>query len=400
MVENEIIRRQVKAVVDKTIRYRRLLHGFAEIGGEEYKTRQLIIQTAEQLELPYEELEGTGVIVTLDTGRSGKTIVLRADMDALSMPENECNIGGKKRTCMSQRPDIRMHACGHDAHTAMLLGSMEAITSIRETFSGTVLFCFEQGEEDASGIKYMVSALQKRKVDGSYAMHVTEELPAGSIAIDKGAVYAGVLEVRIKVKGLGGHGARPDLSINPVFAAASMMNNLAVAWSNQIDADETATLGITNIVAGDTWNVIPQNALLLGSVRFFNEKEGKKAADIIVKVATHTAAMYGCEVEIAPVLFSPGVPTVNDTSCAELGIESIGSILGSEKIAHINKSYVSETFGYYLDKYPGILAKLGIKNEEKGITATLHHQGFDIDEDALEVGVLATVKYALTFLES
>lgn len=400
MISNNEIRDAVEKYEKEILDFRRTIHSYAEIGGEEFKTRALIIKEAEKLQLPYELLPDTGVIVVLDTGREGRHIACRADMDALPMPEQEQNTNGK-RTCISSRPDCRMHACGHDAHTAMLLGAMNALSDLRDNLNGIIYFCFEQGEEESTGIgiKAMMKALDKYHIDGCWGMHVTNDYESGTIAVAGGPVEAGCMCIDIRIEGKGGHGSRPDKCINPLFAATAIVTNLAMVWPNQVDANEAVTLGITSIECGSADNVIADEARILGTVRFFNPKEAEKVMGIVENVTYHTAEIYRCKAEVSPKIHTPCSPLINDYECAELAEKNLGELFSQEQIVHRERSFGSETFSRFTERYPGVFVFLGTRNEDKGATAGIHNTYFDIDEAALQIGAQATVKYVAAFLE-
>ena len=265
---NETIRQLADRAEPDVIRYRRQVHTYAEVAETEFKTKALVLEQARRLGLPWEEVPTTSVIVRLETGRPGRCVALRADMDALPMAENPRNLTGP-RTCCSEQPGTA-HGCGHDAHTAMLLGAMQVLTALRDRLCGTVLFCFEEGEERGSGVRALLDALEKYKVDFCWAIHVYAGLEEGKMSVDPGPRMAGASLIDVRFTGRGGHGSRPDLSVNPVFCGAAFLNELCVAFSNQITAGQTVTMGITMFHAGEALNVIPNTAEIKGTFRFFD----------------------------------------------------------------------------------------------------------------------------------
>ncbi len=381
---------------DYVINCRRTIHRFAEISGQEEKTSAFILAEVEVLGLPYERAATHAIIARLETGRPGPHILLRADMDALPVPENEQNLAGP-RACRSDNP-ATCHACGHDAHSAMLLGAMKALCGMKEQLNGTVYFVFEEGEEDGRSVLAILDVLEKYPIETAWAIHVYSELESGKISVDAGPRMAGAMGVYMTVHGRGGHGSRPDLSINPVFAAATILPNLAVAFANQISADETVTLGITSIQGGETANVIPDNATILGSLRFFNMEEGHKALEILKDVSRHTAEMNKCTITFDPLTSMRTVPVINDADCSALATAALNEVLPEGAVSSCPKWYASESVSKYLTKYKGIFAFLGIKNEQAGSGAPHHNDRFDIDENVLETGLIATLTYTLAYL--
>lgn len=386
------------AVKKSVINHRRQIHTFAELGGKEFKTKEYILKMIKRLELPYEEVTESALIVTLDTGKEGPHILLRADMDALPMKENAENLC-KLRTCISEQGNT-CHACGHDAHCAMLLGSMEVLCSLKEELSGVIYFCFESGEEIGASYHQIMEALSLKKIDTVWAIHVYSALESGKLGICEGPCMAGFAPVELTVKGKGGHGSRPDLSINPVFAAASIVTNIPGAFVNQLNVEKTVTFGLTSIQGGESFNVFPEEAHIRGSMRFFDREEGKKARDIVIKVAEHTAEMHNCQVDCSKMKGEVGIPVINDTLYAKKAKKAVEQIYGEKAVPDVfPRWYASESFGRYLQEYPGVLCLLGIKNVAYGSGAEHHNERFDVDEDVLDIGVKATVDYVVNLME-
>lgn len=375
---------------------RRRVHTFAELASHEEKTKAFIIGEAKKLGLPYEEVPITGVIVKLDTGRPGKVVALRADIDALPLPESEENLAGP-RTCHSEQPNT-CHACGHDAHTAMLLGAMQVLTRIQDKLNGTVLFCFEEGEETNVGVMALLAALEKYHVDYCWGLHVYAALEEGKVCVDPGPRMSGVAVIDVKFHGRRGHGSRPDLAINPVFCGANFLNNLCVAFSNQITANQTVTMGITMFHAGETSNMITDTAQIQGTFRFFNDEEGKKAVQILHQTAEHTAAIHNCQVEFPPRALTGCPPVVSDPACAAAARRALEEILPEGTVTSCDPWFGGESFSFWLQKYPGVFAFLGIKNKEAGYGADHHNEKFDLNEKVLKTGTISGVRYAVEWL--
>ena len=374
------------------IAWRRELHRFPEPGGQEERTGALVEAEARKLGLEVLRVGKTGRIAILDTGRAGKTIALRADMDALPVPEHPENQKGK-RCVISENPGYS-HACGHDAHTAMLLGAMGMLCEIKDTLSGKVLFCFESDEEGGTGWPFLVEKLEQIGVDRCFALHVLSSLDSGVVNIADGSRMSGMVAVNATFVGRGGHGSRPDLSVNPVFAAAAALGNLAVAAANQVDANETLTLGITSIQGGLAYNVIPDRAKVLGTMRYFKREVGEQALTMLKTVFDHTAAMHGCTVEYDPQTCIYVQPSVNDPESAAIARRAIPeSWLGD-----CDRWYASETFSACLTRWPGALGFLGIQNGELGSGAEHHNEHFDVDESVLWRGAMCYAGFAVEAL--
>lgn len=392
MLTNEIIRLQAEAQQDYVIESRRTIHRFAEVSGKEFKTSAFIEEEIKKAGLPYEKADDTGWIAILDTGKPGSRIALRADIDALLVPEEPNNLAGP-RVVVSDDPHTS-HACGHDAHTAMLLGAMRVLAEQRDNLTGVIYFCFEEGEEDGRGILAMLNQLSAHGVDVCWGIHVYAGLESGKICVSAGPRMAGAAGVGIKVIGRGGHGSRPDMSVNPVFCAASILTNTATAWVNQITAGRTVTLGVTSIQGGEAPNVIPDTADILGSLRFFNDEEGEKAVRIFKNVAEHTAAMNNCQVQFDDRFCVLCAPVINDEYYSNLISTALPEVLPENvTVSSCEPWYASESFSCYRRICPSVLAHLGINNPSYGSGAAHHNGFFDVDEGVLSTGVISTLKF-------
>ena len=303
---NEEIKKLADEYEPYIIDCRRKVHTFAEVAMQEDKTHAFILEEAKKLGLPYEEVPTTSVIVKMDTGRPGMVVALRADIDALPLAENPNNLAGP-RTCVSEKGNT-CHACGHDAHTSMLLGAMQVLYRRKDKLNGTVLFCFEEGEEPNSGVEALLKALEKYDVDRCWAIHVYAELEEGKMCVDPGPRMAGAAIIDVTFVGKSGHGSRPDLAVNPVFCGANFLNNLSVAFSNQITAGKTVTMGLTMFHAGEVGNVIPETARIQGSYRFFDLEEGKKAVRITSRWPTTPPPCTTARWNTAPARTSSAAP--------------------------------------------------------------------------------------------
>ena len=377
-----------KAYEDTLIRRRRELHRFPEPGGQERRTAAMVTETAEKLGLQVLNAGEFGRIAILDTGKPGRTVLLRADMDALPVPEHPENRRGA-RTVISQNPGFS-HACGHDAHTAMLLTAMDILSELREELTGRVVFCFESDEEGGTGWPEQIPVLESLGIDRCFAIHVFSGLDSGVVNIADGSRMSGMVAVNAEFVGRGGHGSRPDLSVNPVFAAAAALGNLASAAANQVESGETLTLGITSIQGGLAYNVIPDRAKVLGTMRYFKREVGEQALEMLKNVFDHTAAIHRCTVEYDPQTRIYVQPTVNDPETAAIARRGIPE----EWLGDCDRWYASETFSACLSRWPGALAFLGIRSEEAGSGAEHHNEKFDVDESALWRGAVCYAAFA------
>lgn len=392
--------RELVAEQDAYVRQvRRHLHRRAELSGQEVETSAFLKGQARALGLEVEEVAGrggTGFIATLDTGRPGRTVCLRADIDALPIAESADNLAGPK-ACVSEHEGV-CHACGHDGHMAMLLGAMRVLCSVRDRLRGRVLFAFEEGEEVGAGIEGMLAALAPKGVDVVYGTHLAAFLDSGTVEADAGPVMAAACSVDLTVRGRGGHGSRPDQAINPIFAAAQVLGGIASAWSNQVAVDKTVTLGISTIHAGAQGNIIPDDCRITGSLRYFDAEEGRHAYEVLQSVARLTAQAHRCSVEFGERSGPATVPVVNDpgfSAVARRGFEELfpGALTSGERW------YASDSFSRYPGAVaPAVYAFVGIRNEGLGTGAPHHTPEFDIDEDALAMGTAGAVAFACNIL--
>lgn len=386
-MEYQEIRELAKAQQDYVVSMRREFHRHPEVSGKEYHTRERLIEEIEKMGIPYEKLSGTGIIAKIEGGKPGKNKVLRADIDGLPLLEEKENLKQPK-ACVSEIEGA-CHACGHDAHMAMLLGTMKVLVQKKEELPGNVYCCFEEGEETNCGIDAMMEALEKYPIDECFAFHVYNALDAGKVNIVPGPRMAGNIGIGIYLKGKSGHGSRPDQAINPIIPAAHIITQLNSAFMNQLNVEETVTLGFGKMYAGEATNIIPDKAYVGGTARFFNKEEGEKALDIIMRIARNTADSYGCGIEFEKRNNISPQAVINDEKVALQIQNAVEQICGKEALGDCDKWFASECYSAYLNKYPGALGFLGIRNEAYGSGAAHHNGKFDIDESGLWLGICA-----------
>jgi amidohydrolase len=397
MIAKDMIINKVQEANEYVMNTRGYLHTIPELSGKEYETSKFLLEEIKKLGLPFEMVTETGFIATLDTGKPGKTVALRTDLDALPMDEDSNNLKGEKKFVSKIKGAC--HSCGHDAHMAMMLGAMKVLCSLKDQLTGKVLFCFEDGEEIWTGIYKMMDVLATKQVDAVYGTHVTSFMKSGTISVEPGPRMAGAATIEIDVLGKSGHGSRPDLAINPLFAAAQVLTGISSAWNNQLDVTKTVTLGLAQIHGGTINNIIPEKVFIGGTLRFFDMEAGAKAVEVVKNVATLTAKAHGCEVNLDRTKISSH-PVINDDDLAELAIDGISQVLPENSLVTGVKWFASESFSLYGQKYPSVLAFVGIGNEELGSGAEHHNIHFDVDDNALKTGVAATVKFATDFLNN
>ncbi|MEG2097124.1 MAG: amidohydrolase [Pseudoflavonifractor sp.] len=386
----------LKDLEPETVADQRSLHRHPELSLQERETSRFVLEKIEALNLPYEIVGDYGFIVRLDGAVPGKTVMLRADMDALPVAEDDCNLKGPK-AAVSENPGVS-HACGHDAHTAVLLSAMKALYRYRARLAGTVLFCFEQAEEVGGGIFPMMTALARYQVDRVWGLHVYAGLASGLISVDPGPRMAGVSSFQIRLTGQGGHVSRPDLCRNPILCGTHIINQLNSLWATGLDPTKAVTLGISIFSGGVKSNVIPETAELAGSLRFFDCEGGKAAFVKLKETINAVAAMDGCQVEYLSDFEAP-YAVINSPETSAIAAHAIEEALGPQYLSTCAPWFATESMALYLQNYPGTFAFLGIENPEKGTGAGHHTTQFEVDSDVLKLGVAATVNYAVHALE-
>lgn len=393
-MDDKYILEEISKEKEKLVEDRRSLHKLAELSSKEFKTSAYLKDEVRKLGLPIVEIEGTGFYAILDSKRPGKTIGLRADIDALPICESPNNLS-KNREVKSNDENV-FHACGHDGHMAILLTSMKILKANIDKLTGRIIFIFEEAEETGLGIGKMLDKLKEENIDYFYGNHLASFLKTGEIALDPGPVMAGFAMVDFTIKGVGGHSSRPDKAVSPIFAQAAVIQSLSSAFVNRLDPDKAVTLGLSTINGGHIHNVIADEVRITGTLRYFDKDEGEKALDLIKDIGDGVARAHGCSFVINKIEAEHD-PVVNDSYLSELMIKELSPYFG-DKLLRDTRWYASESFEAYGKLAPSLFSLVGIANEEKGSGAEHHTPEFDLDEDALSEGVFAMVKFALVLL--
>ena len=384
----------VRKLMPEAIKIRRHFHEYPEVSSSEFETAEYLKEKVRDLGLEIKPVAGTGFYAILDTGKPGKTLGLRTDIDALPIHEDKDNL--KQNKNIVSKNDGVSHACGHDAHMAILLTSMELLVQYKNELKGKIIFIFEEGEETEGGIGAMVDALKKESVDAIYGNHVIADMDTGVISVDQGPILAGASEFEFKILGKGGHGSRPDLAINPIFAAANVLMGISSAWNNRINVGKTVTLGIAQIHGGNQNNILPDEVFIGGTMRFFDQKEGAMALDMLFDVAKKIAEAHLCSFEITKSMTL--IPLVNDDELALIAQKGIEELFPGSLIFE-NRQFASETFARYIELCPIVFSFVGMKNEQLGSGGGHHTPEFDVDEESLFYGVGSMVKFAKDYLQ-
>ncbi|MHA2226801.1 MAG: M20 metallopeptidase family protein [Candidatus Hodarchaeales archaeon] len=366
---------EAKNLESHIIAIRRYLHMNPEIAFEETNTAKYIEEELNSIGLSTQRTVGTGVITTIKSEKKGKTIALRADIDALNIMEE--NVVDYK----SKIPN-RMHACGHDAHTAMLLGAAKIIFKYKDHLRGNIKLVFQPGEEGGGGGKKIVEEGHFRDVDTVFGIHVWRDLPSGIIATRKGAALASSDKFTITIIGKGGHVATPHQTIDPVSVLTDIYNALQKIVSREIDPFEPRLLAVPIIEGSKAFNVIPPKATLQGTFRTLNTEVREFIIKRIKEIVEGYSNAWRCKgtVEFRSIAYPP---VIND----EETVEKITIMLSElDEVKIMNQSMIGEDFAFYLQETKGALLTLGIFNEDKGIIFPHHHPRFQIDESVLWKG--------------
>jgi len=375
-------------VADEVVATRRDLHEHPELGFEEHRTAGIVADRLRALGMEVHDGIGrTGVVGVLRGTRPGRTIMLRADMDALPI-EEENDVPYRSR-----EPE-RMHACGHDGHVAMLLGAARIVTARRDELAGTVCFVFQPAEEGKGGAKAMVAdgVLERFGIERAYGLHLASAHPAGQVGVREGAFYASSDSIEITIEGKGGHGASPHLSVDPVYTAAEFVVAVQQVVSRNVDPIEPAVVTIGAIHGGTTHNVIPSRVRLLGTVRAFDAGVRATMAERIERVlrgvCESTGATYAFEyLWRYPVTTNDAVQTRYVRALAQ-------RVVGPEGVADVPKLMGAEDFSFFAERVPACFFTIGSNGGERSAFPH-HHARFDIDESALEGGVRMMTALAL-----
>ncbi|MDR2388942.1 MAG: amidohydrolase [Tannerellaceae bacterium] len=389
---------KVKTLDSYVRQVRGYLHEHPEVSAKEFETSRFLQAEVSGMGLPITQVQGTGFYAILDTRKPGKTIGLRTDIDALPILESPVNLKQQKKWV--SKVEGVSHTCGHDGHMAVLLGAVRILTELKDQLKGRIVFIFEEGEETSSGIEAMIEALRPLHIDAFYGNHLASAFDTGLFAIQGGPLMAGAATVAFDVIGRGGHASRPDLSINPIFAAANILSGISIAWNNQRDITKILTLGISQIHGGSADNVIPNSVYVGGTVRFFDREEAEKAFVLFRKVAEDIAHAHNCTVDFHQDMGIILDPVINDEALADFALRTVKEIYPGKLFEGDGKWYAAESFSQYSKLAPSVFLFVGVRNEELGSGAEHHNDRFDIDEDALAYALGGMVQFAVNYLSS
>ena len=385
------ISKLVKDNKDYVIALRREFHKNPEPSFKELNTSRRIKEELDKMGIEYISCATTGVVATIKGNHTGKTIALRADIDALSVQElNDVEY--------KSQVDNMMHACGHDGHTSMLLGAAKILNEKRDEIYGTVKLFFQPAEEIGEGADAMIADGAMNGVDSVFGIHLWSSIETGKVSIESGPRMASADWFKINVNGKGGHGSAPHQCVDALVVASSIVMNLQTIVSREIDPLEPVVLTIGMLNSGSRFNVIAENAYMEGTTRCFNNKIRKELPARMEKIISNIAQSYGATATLDYNYIID--PTINDEKCADLGQKVVEKILGKNGLTKFEKITGGEDFSHYMRNTPGALAFVGCRNESKGACYSHHSGNFEIDEDSLEIGTNLYVQYAIDYLKS
>lgn len=373
--------------------WRRYFHRHPELSNEEFETTKTLAKELESMgvEVHVDDVRKTGLIGIIRGAKPGKAIGLRADIDALPVQEHN--------TCeYKSEVEGKMHACGHDGHMAILLGTAKMLMQMKDRLEGDVYLVFQPAEETGGGApEFIKFGDWFEKIDAIFGGHVWIDLPAGLVSVEAGERMAASSLFSINVKGKQGHGAQPHQAVDAVVVASAIVLNLQTVVSRNVSALDSVVVTIGNIHSGSEWNVIPGEATMGGTVRFFDPHQEDHIVDRMRQIVEHTALAYGAEATLTYEKRVP--PTINDESCSALAEQVVIDTLGADKLSKMRKVMPGEDFAWYLQKKPGCFAFIGIQNPDVDAVYDHHNNRFNMDDSVLSAASAVYAEYAIAWLQ-
>ena len=376
------IKKLAKEYSEEFIAIRHHLHANPELSYQEFETSKFIQSKLSEFGIPYEIKATTGVVGLIKGKNSdSRVFAIRADIDALPiLEENDVPYKSTKKGIM--------HACGHDVHTTCLLGAAKILHELKDEWNGTIKLIFQPGEEkNPGGASFMIrdGVLENPKPSGIIAMHVHTGMPVGQASFRGGKVMASADELYFTIKGKGGHAASPHLCVDPILIASHLVIALQQVVSRNSNPFDPSVLSITSVQGGATTNVIPNEVKLMGTFRAMDEKWRAEAHLLIEKVAKDLVHSMGGEIDLH---IDKGYPAViNNEELNSKARKAAEEFLGKDNVSETELRMGAEDFGYYAQQIPACFYRLGVMNKEKGITSGVHTPTFNIDENAIELGM-------------
>ncbi|SEM71167.1 M20 metallopeptidase family protein [Lihuaxuella thermophila] len=385
------LKERIERLYPQLVEWRRTFHQYPELSFQEVNTSRQVAEILGRLGLEVRTgIGGNGVTGLLRGSVSGPTVALRADMDALPIQdEKECEY-------RSRVPGV-MHACGHDAHMSMLLGAAVLLSEMKESVKGNILFLFQHAEELVpGGAAQMIREGVLDGVDVVYGIHLWTPLPSGVVGFREGVLMAAADSFELEITGRGGHGGLPHEAVDAVAIASHVVVNLQTIISRRLDPLQSGVITVGTIQGGQAFNVIAEKCRLTGTVRSFDPVVREQLVKQIEEVIGATCRMYGADYEFNYIWGYP--PVVNDPGETRRVAKVARQIVDSTHVREMQPMMAAEDFAYYLQERKGTFCFVGAGNAELGVTYPHHHPRFDIDEQAMKVGVELLIRSALDYL--
>ena len=389
------IKKRIAELNGELLELRRDFHRHPELGFEEHRTAEVVENYLESLGLSPRRMAQTGVVALLKGSKSRPVLLLRADMDALPV-EEENDVAYK-----SENKGV-MHACGHDAHLAMLLVAAKILSENKNDIPGTIKFVFQPNEEIAGAVHMIEEGvLENPAVDAAMGIHIWTPIPSGKIAASSGPVMGGLDVFKVTIYGKGGHTGVPEDAVDPVLAAADVIQTVQMIQTREISNLKSTIIMFGKIAGGTKSNIIPDSVSLEGSIRFLypaGPDSEEQPTERFIRIVEQVCKTHRCNCEID--IVHENIPLVNHEEMAKLAGETAMEVFGSAKCLIDHQTIASEDFSEFSTRVPGVFMFLGTGNEKKGTNISHHNPRFNIDEDTLPAGVEMHVKAALNFFKN
>ncbi len=375
-----------------TAEKRRHLHKHPELSFQEFNTSKFIQETLADLGIEYKVMAGTGVVAHIGKGK--KCVALRADIDALPMAE-ETGLSFHSAT------SGLMHACGHDMHTACLLGAAKMLKEKEMELGGVVKLIFQPGEEKIPGgasILIAEGALENPKPSAVFGQHVFPDAPMGTVLMSEGPIMASADEIYWTISGKSSHGASPHLGKDPILAAAAIINYLQSAINKFRNPLTPGVISVTSIHGGSATNLFPDEVKMMGTLRAYDKQWRSETHELIEKKSSDVSSLYGCTCEVT--IEKGYLPVINNPETTAFARKIAGNMLGNDKIKPFEPAMWAEDFAHYQERIPGTFWFLGVRPQEKKEIPGLHNSKFSPDEKALVHGSALLAQTAFEYLDS
>ena len=379
------INKEADLLSNYVVRLRKHFHMHPELGMQEYETSKRIQEELRDMEIPFLKVGDTGVIGFV--GKGEKVIALRADMDALPITENT------EVSYKSQNEGV-MHACGHDAHMASLLGAASILKKYEDELNCTVKLIFQPSEENCKGAKLICDHGHLDDVEEIFGLHVFGDMPYGTVNIQEGPRMAATDIFEIQLKGRAGHAGKPQQCVDATVAGAALVMNLQTVVSRELDPNASAVLTVGKFVSGTAHNIISGEATIRGTVRTFTHEDGRLIENAVHRIAESTAATYRAKVHV-DYQRSLHPEVMNDKNVTDYALASAKKVLPESMFVEQSKMFLGEDFSVYQQRVPGAFAFVGAGNESLGRAYPNHHDKFNIDEKAVVIATKLYVSFAM-----